>query len=191
MGASFVPLAGTWGNAADSASCCDRVRLSAHVALRAAGEPYGYPELALLLRRRGAADNSEAQGEQLFRRMVFNILIDTTDDHEKNHVLLVNASQRYRLSPAFDVLPAGQALSYQQMRIGSSGADSTIDNAMSECRALALTKARAQAICAEAARVIVKWRLHFNAHKISPRDIYRLAQQIDRAFLKEQTEALV
>jgi serine/threonine-protein kinase HipA len=165
--------------------------LSAHVALRAAGERYGYPELALLLRRRGAADDFASQGEQLFRRMVFNILIDNTDDHEKNHVLLVNASQRYRLSPAFDLLPAGQALGYQQMRVGSGGTDSTIDNAMSEHRAFALTKARAQAICAEVARVVAKWRLHFKSHKISPRDIDQLAQQIDREFLKEQREALI
>ena len=165
--------------------------VSAHVALRAAGEPNGYPELALLLRRRGAADDFKAQGEQLFRRMVFNILIDNTDDHEKNHVLLVNASQRYRLSPAFDVLPAGQALGYQQMRVGSSGADSTIDNAMSEHRAFALTKTRAQAICSEVARVVAKWRTHFKSRKVSPRGIDQLAQQIDREFLKEQRQALV
>jgi serine/threonine-protein kinase HipA len=40
-------------------------------------------------------------------------LIDNTDDHEKNHVLLVNAAQEYELSPAFDVSPTGQALGYQ------------------------------------------------------------------------------
>ena len=165
--------------------------LSAHVALRAAGQEFAYPELALLLRRRGAADDFEAQGEQLFRRMVFNILIDNTDDHEKNHVLLVDASQRYRLSPAFDLLPSGQALGYQQMRVGSSGAESTIGNAGSEHRAFALTSQRAVDICREIAGVVETWRVHFLAHKVSRRDIDQLALQIDRDFLAQQRQALV
>ena len=37
--------------------------LSARTALRAAGQPYGYPELALLLRRRADAEVFAAQGE--------------------------------------------------------------------------------------------------------------------------------
>lgn len=101
--------------------------LSANVALKAAAERLGYPELAQLLRRRGvvAGGVNAAQMRELFRRMVFNILIDNTDDHEKNHVLLVDDAQQYELSPAFDVLPSGQALGYQQMRVGTREADST------------------------------------------------------------------
>jgi serine/threonine-protein kinase HipA len=36
--------------------------------------------------------------KELFRRMVFNILIDNTDDHEKNHVLLMTDSGEYELA---------------------------------------------------------------------------------------------
>lgn len=160
--------------------------LSAHVALRAAGQPYGYPELAQLLRRRADADHITAQGEQLFRRMVFNILIDNTDDHEKNHALLMDDQQRYRLSPAYDVLPSGQALGYQQMRVGRDEADSTLDNALSECRSFLLTPGRARAVCKEVAKVVDGWQLHFRAAGVTPRDIALLAEQLDRDFLKEQ-----
>jgi serine/threonine-protein kinase HipA len=160
--------------------------LSAHVALRAAGQEYGYPELALLLRRRAPAETFQAQGEQLFRRMVFNILIDNTDDHEKNHALLVDAAQRYRLSPAFDVLPSGQALGYQQMRVGRDGAESTLDNALTEPRAFALTAARAGEVAREVAKVVAGWRAHFKTQGVSARDIELLAEQIDRPFLREQ-----
>ncbi|RZI98909.1 MAG: type II toxin-antitoxin system HipA family toxin, partial [Haliea sp.] len=62
--------------------------LSAQVALRSAGEQTGYPQLAQLLRRMAPADRIPGQQAQLFRRMVFNILVDNTDDHEKNHALL-------------------------------------------------------------------------------------------------------
>jgi serine/threonine-protein kinase HipA len=164
--------------------------LSAHVALRAAGEVYGYPELALLLRRRAHADEFAAQGEQLFRRMVFNILIDNTDDHEKNHALVVDAAQRYRLSPAYDVLPSGQALGYQQMRVGRDGADSTISNAMSEHRAFALSAGRAHEVCMEVASVVSAWRAHFAAHGVSTNDLDLPSKQIDRKFLFEQREDL-
>ena len=80
--------------------------VSAHVALRAAGEELGYPQLAQLLRRVAPAGEIRSQQEQLFRRMVFNILIDNTDDHEKNHALLRQADGHYLLSPAFDVVPS-------------------------------------------------------------------------------------
>ncbi len=163
--------------------------VSAHVALRAAREAFGYPELALLLRRRAAADHFAAQGEQLFRRMVFNILIDNTDDHEKNHALLVDGAQRYRLSPAFDILPSGQALGYQQLRVGRDGADSTLANARSEHRAFALTAARAHALSAEVARSVQGWRAHFTAQGVGSRDLALLAEQIERPFLREQRDA--
>jgi serine/threonine-protein kinase HipA len=162
--------------------------LSAHVALRAAGEAFGYPELALLLRRRAKADDFAAQGAQLFRRMVFNILIDNTDDHEKNHALMADAAQRYRLSPAYDVLPSGQALGYQQLRVGRNGADSTLANALSEHRAFALTAGRAREICVEVSGVVDGWRAHFAAHGVSATDLDLLSKQIDRKFLLEQRE---
>jgi serine/threonine-protein kinase HipA len=165
-----------------------RHALTANVALKAAGEALGYPELAQLLRRRGvAADHVNAvQMRELFRRMVFNILIDNTDDHEKNHVLLVDDAQQLELSPAFDVLPSGQALGYQQMRVGENEADSTLANALSMCTLFGLKKSDAQAEIAAVAAVIAQWKRHFAARGVSRRDIEMLAEQIDRPFLREQ-----
>ncbi len=164
--------------------------LSAHVALRAAGEQPGYPELAQLLRRRGVVerDANVAQMRELFRRMVFNILIDNTDDHEKNHVLLVNDAQHYELSPAFDVLPSGQALGYQQMRVGESQADSTLDNAMSMCSLFALSQDQAAKEVRKVCRVVAGWRKHFSASGVGRRDIALLADQIERPFLQGQRD---
>ncbi len=84
--------------------------ISANVALRAAGENLGYPELAQLLRRLAPAGEIAQQQQQLFRRMVFNILMDNTDDHEKNHALLRRGDGTYSLAPAFDVAPSPKAL---------------------------------------------------------------------------------
>lgn len=163
--------------------------LSANVALKAAGEQIGYPELAQLLRRRGATATSVAHMHELFRRMVFNILIDNTDDHEKNHVLLMDDTQQLALSPAFDVLPSGQALGYQQMRVGLADADSTLDNAMSMCASFGLSNADARKEVAAVVQVVGDWRRHFKKSGVGNRDIDVLSEQIERPFLKEQRKA--
>jgi serine/threonine-protein kinase HipA len=162
--------------------------LSANVALKAAGEELGYPELAQLLRRKGAVDGgvSVAQMRELFRRMVFNILLDNTDDHEKNHVLLVDDAGHYELSPAFDVLPSGRALGYQQMRVGVDVADSTLDNAMSMCSQFSLKKDEASREIRRVAAVVAGWKKRFAACGVRKNDIAQLVEQIDRAFLAQQ-----
>lgn len=40
---------------------------------------------------------------QLFRRMVFNILANNTDDHNKNFTFLMTPDCKWRLSPAYDI----------------------------------------------------------------------------------------
>jgi serine/threonine-protein kinase HipA len=123
-------------------------------------------------------------------------------DHEKNHALGVSGfgaapagaaragsgtpAQHYHLSPAFDVLPSGQALGYQQMRVGREGSESTLANAMSECRAFALTPPQAQRVAHDVAKVVDGWKQHFTACGVTKRDLALLAEQIDRPFLREQ-----
>ena len=159
---------------------------SAHVALRAAGEVIGYPELAQLIRRVGRPDQVRAQQQELFRRMVFNILIDNTDDHEKNHALVRGAGGFYELSPAFDVLPAAQGLGYQQMRVGALGHEASLPNALSEARAFGLTDAQAQQTVAEIARQVAQWKVVFKGMNARDADIDLLAQYLDGAHLREQ-----
>lgn len=165
--------------------------LTAYVALRAAAERYGYPELAQLLRRRGVIDRDAylADMRELFRRMLFNILIDNTDDHEKNHALLMTDAQQYALAPAYDVLPSGQGLGFQQMRVGEAEADSTVENALSMSRLFALHANQAVKEVRTVARVVDKWKEHFKSQRVSRRDIELYAEQIDRPFLKDQRQA--
>lgn len=174
----------------DRAGTGRRHCLSAAVALRAAGEQFGYPELAQLLRRKGVTqDNRYAQDmKELFRRMVFNILIDNTDDHEKNHALIMTERGQYELAPAFDVLPAGQALGFQQMRVGEQAADSTTANALSMASLFALRSDDAAKEVAAVAQVVSSWKEHFAACGVASTDIELYAEQIDRPFLREQRE---
>jgi serine/threonine-protein kinase HipA len=166
--------------------------LSARVALQAAAERFGYPELAQLLRRKGVVDGDlyVAHMRELFRRMVFNILIDNTDDHEKNHAVLVTDSQQYELSPAYDVLPSGQALGFQQMRVGDQEADSTLDNALSMSRMFSLTKDQAVNEVRVVAGIVDGWKEHFAQCGVTAGDIDLYAQHLDRPFLKDQRDGV-
>ncbi len=160
--------------------------LSANVALHAAGAERSYPELALLLRRRGPVDRHRQQMRELFRRLVFNILIDNTDDHEKNHAILVRDDRQYLLAPAFDVLPIGHSLGYQSMTVGVRGAESTVDNALTAATQYWLTPQDALEEARRVARVVDGWQRHFAAQGVSGAVIEELARHIDRPFLREQ-----
>jgi serine/threonine-protein kinase HipA len=94
----------------------------------------------------------------------------------------------YELSPAFDVLPSGQALGFQQMRVGEAAADSTLENALSLCTQFGLNRKAAEKEVAVVARAVAGWRGHFAGAGVTPNDIEQLGEQIDRAFLREQRE---
>lgn len=159
---------------------------SAHVALRAAGEAMGYPELAQLIRRLGRPDQVRAQQQELFRRMVFNILIDNTDDHEKNHALVRGEDGYCALSPAFDVLPAAQGLGHQQMRVGALGHEASMANALSEARAFGLTHAVARQVAQDIAAQVSQWKTVFKHANVREQDIDLLAQYLDGEHLRAQ-----
>jgi len=172
--------------------------ISAGTAIRAATpagtEPeMGYPQLARVLRRVGVSqgDAHLADAQELFRRMVFNILVDNTDDHEKNHALLVvdpTANGRLRLAPAYDVLPTNSGQGYQEFICGANGQESTLSNAMSQCDAFGLQAAQAAAQVAQVIGVVNTWRAHFESIGVSKRDIDSLAERLDGDELLSQRQ---
>lgn len=173
--------------------------ISAGTALRAetiAGqEPaLGYPSLAQLLRRAGVAedDHNLHDMQELFRRMVFNILIDNTDDHEKNHALMVVEPSRqgkYRLAPAYDVLTTNSGQGYQEFIVGTDQRDSTLSNAMSQCLLFGYTVAQAAAEVRRVIEVVNGWRQHFKACGVSEADLDSLAERIDGEQLLSQRQS--
>ncbi len=64
---------------------------------------WSYPRLADELRRIGAPSEDRLE---LFGRMVFNAMVGNDDDHPRNHAAVFDAHERrWRLAPAFDVVP--------------------------------------------------------------------------------------
>jgi serine/threonine-protein kinase HipA len=121
-----------------------------------------------------------------FAQLVYNILMDNTDDHEKNYALVFSEGESSRLAPAFDVPPSCQNLGYQQIGVGERGAESTLESAMSAHKAFRLSEVQARSAVREAANVVDDWRQHFESLGVSARDIEVLSASIDRPFLMEQ-----
>ena len=63
------------------------------------------------------------QAEQMFRRMVFNVIARNKDDHTKNISFLMDKTGTWKLSPAYDVSwaynPKGEWTSHHQMSINN------------------------------------------------------------------------
>ncbi|MBV4358810.1 type II toxin-antitoxin system HipA family toxin [Parasegetibacter sp. MAH-26] len=67
--------------------------------------PASYLDMAEVIQYNGAPNHIKEDLHQLWRRLVFNILISNTDDHLRNHGFLFT-DQGWRLSPAFDINPS-------------------------------------------------------------------------------------
>lgn len=112
-----------------------------------------YPELASFIRRSG--ERYPADAKQLFRRMIFNILIGNTDDHARNHAFFWDGNH-YTLTPAYDICPmlrAGQTAN-QAMIVGKNGRASTIRNALSQSELFSMTTPEAQTVQEEITEII-------------------------------------
>ncbi|HSV50705.1 MAG TPA: type II toxin-antitoxin system HipA family toxin [Burkholderiaceae bacterium] len=66
-------------------------------------EDRSYAEIADAVRSHCVSPTQDVR--QLWRRMVFNLLITNVDDHLQNHGFLYAGGKQWRLAPAFDVNP--------------------------------------------------------------------------------------
>jgi serine/threonine-protein kinase HipA len=66
-------------------------------------EQYTYVDIAETLRMHSS--QAAADMKELWRRLVFNILINNVDDHLNNHGFLHHAHGQWKLAPAFDLNP--------------------------------------------------------------------------------------
>ena len=149
-------------------------------------EDRSYTEIADAIRAYGHAPTQDVQ--QLWRRLVFNLLITNVDDHLQNHGFLHVERGLWRLAPAFDVNPFPDK--DRESKTWLSEQDGPItDLQMLLARApyFALDPEQALAILAEVHAAVSNWR----QLALSPEVGLRLAELNDfaPAFEHEQMEA--
>lgn len=119
------------------------------------GERRSYLEIAEALAQFGSA--SSVDNSQLFRRIIFSILVSNTDDHLRNHGFL-RATRGWRLSPAFDLNPDPESPGILSTSIdfGDNSADITL--ALDNAQYFGLDAPTARTVVADVVQATRGWR---------------------------------
>ncbi len=120
---------------------------------------YSYEQALMLMRRLGLAT---PVAEQLFRRMVFNVVARNQDDHVKNVAFLMDREGAWSLAPAYDVTwawkPGNPWLESHQMSINGKRDGFDVQDLRVVARLAGLKRGRAEAILAEVVEAVAGWR---------------------------------
>lgn len=165
--------------------------LSAMTMVRAGdGERRAYTDLADAIRRQGADPRGDLA--ELWRRIVFTVLISNSDDHLRNHGFL-RAPGGWRLSPAYDLNPtpadAGGRDLATAIRAGDSRA--SLDAALETAGYYGLDGRRAREIVGEVASAVDGWREEAARFGIPRREQERLASAFEHAEGREASAVRV
>ena len=136
---------------------------------------WDYTAIADVMRRHMKATDIQ----ELYRRMLFNILVRNTDDHPRNHGFLVDDG-KMSLSPAYDIVPTPTLFGVGTgfllaMSVGERGRDATLENALSRSARYGLSKEQARTIVQQLLQTVSGWREHFEECGVSRRQVESLA----------------
>ena len=138
---------------------------------------HGYEQALQVCRRLGLGMEAV---EQLFRRMVFNIVARNQDDHVKNIAFLMDREGRWRLSPAFDVTyayqPTGRWTAQHQMTLNGKRDGFTRHDFRACARVASLKRGRADAILDEVTTVVKGWPSYAASVAVPAADSERIGQ---------------
>ena len=121
------------------------------------GQEHAYTEMVDVLRQQGVAPERDC--EEMWRRLVFNILVTNVDDHLNNHGFLHISCGKWRLSPAFDINPFPDKARVLKTWISEdTGPDASIDAAMKVAPYFGLRAGRAREVLENVAKAVDGWR---------------------------------
>lgn len=152
-------------------------------------ETTSYLEIVDALRQHGAAPKEDM--EQLWRRIVFSILISNTDDHLRNHGFLYSGQAGWRLSPAYDLNPVPADIKPRILTTAINEDDGTasLALAMSVAEYFELERDRARAIAAQVGKAVLTWREEAARQGIGKAEIDRMASAFEHDDSKEALRA--
>ena len=142
-------------------------------------EPHSYLEIADALRRYGSQPRADLA--QLWRRIVFSVLITNSDDHLRNHAFLHVGTNGWRLSPAYDLNPVPAEFKPRLLTtlIDEHDGSASMELAFSVAAYFGLAPAQAQSVAAEVARAVATWRRVAEATGLGSKEIERMASAFD------------
>ena len=121
---------------------------------------------------RKVSSSPDEDCKEMFRRLLFNISVNNTDDHLKNHEMVCDAeSGEWRLSPAFDIVPNKNPYPHVTSICGLSNGTLKDDFVLKIANKLDIEVHDAIKIRDEVALAVSKWRVVFEAAGCDNKDI--------------------
>ena len=159
--------------------------ISARTALGKKGVELGsYTEIADFIRQAGP--NPAEDFLEIYRRLIFTILVSNKDDHLKNHGFLYVGANKWRLSPMFDVNPSPDRNPHLETAIFEGGGhERSILRALEAAEFFEIADADARALIRSMAeRLAASWREALRTAGVTG----ALAKHYESAFVHDEAE---
>ncbi len=144
------------------------------------GDAGSYLDIADAIERH--APDPTADLRELWRRIVFSILISNTDDHLRNHGFLRSSSTGWSLSPAFDLNPdPSPGPKRLSTSIGYGDHAASVSSALEAAPHFRLSGGEPDAILGDVAGAVQEWRSEARAAGFSAAALERMAPAFEHA----------
>ena len=130
-------------------------------------ERYSYEQLFQTMRRLYL---SYPEMEQMFRRMVFNVVSRNHDDHTKNHAFIMDKSGKWSLAPAYDLCytyaPSGKWTNQHQLSLNGKRDNFTLGDLLSTGQKLDIKNP--MIIIEQIITVVSQWEMYAQNAEVKP-----------------------
>ena len=149
-------------------------------------EQHSYLEMAYALAQNGASPEEDMK--ELWRRIVFTIMVSNTDDHLRNHGFIYERYKGWRLSPAYDINPTPLEIAPHILTTSIDFNDNTasLETAMRVAKEFRLKKDEALLIIKEVASRVKQWRQVAAKFGLSKQECDKMSS----AFIYEETDEI-
>ncbi len=147
---------------------------------------HSYLEIVEVLRREGSRVAEDLR--ELWRRLVFNILVSNTDDHLRNHAFLRD-EVGWHLAPAYDLNPTPVDVKRRIHALAIDEADTTssADTAFKVAPSFGLSLSESREIAREVGQVVKGWRSPAERLGLKRKDVDRMQSAFEHRDLEIAT----
>lgn len=129
----------------------------------------------------------EADLEELYRRVVFNICIGNADDHFRNHAFLLD-KKGWELSPAYDMNPTNSL--YQALQIDDHSNDSNLNRLYEAHELYMLDETTARGIIMDVTRNMKYWEGMAQDAGLTRREISSFSDRFEKGMSFQYSSGL-
>lgn len=119
---------------------------------------------------------------ELFRRMVFNVVMRNHDDHTKNISFIMERSGKWRLSPAYDVMyaynPKGDWTSQHQMSINGKRDEFLKEDLLAVAKVSGLNNTKCKKIIDKVIETSLAWEKHAKKACVEKKRIQSISEAL-------------